>query len=350
MVKLREYIERGGTILAEPSDHSEEFAASMERLLKDMYPPQAYPDVRLEKLAADHPIYTVIKQEWKKRPQLRGASNGSRTFFLISDEYMSGDWQANREESDSFLLATNLLFYATDLGELEGKFTSILPDRPPAKVVKDGVLTIARVRHAGTEGHPMEWEAASRCWQKLDPLVQHVTGRKLKEAGPVVLGKDSLEGVRLLHITGRTGLKLSDAEKTALKKFVENGGTVLIDAHAGSPAFAESARKEVEALFGPLQPLSADPVLSEGKFEGGLDLNSGVGFTLTARQLLRARGEKPEGQKLRAILVNRRPAVLFSEFDVVASGAGIANYKAQAYKPESARKILGNLFVYMNLE
>jgi hypothetical protein len=48
--------------------------------------------------------------------------------------------------------------------------------------------------------------------------------------------------------------------------------------------------------------------------------------------------------------VKKRPAVIFSEFDLVASGAGIANYKALAYKPESARKILGNLVTYLTLD
>jgi hypothetical protein len=38
-------------------------------------------------------------------------------------------------------------------------------------------------------------------------------------------------------------------------------------------------------------------------------------------------------------LVKRRPAVLFSEFDLVASGAGIANYHA-----------LGNLVTYLTLK
>jgi len=82
MLKLREYVERGGTILAEPSDRSKDFAASMERLLKDMYPPKSYPNVKLEAIAADHPIYTVIKHDWKKRPKLRGASEAfaSRLF------------------------------------------------------------------------------------------------------------------------------------------------------------------------------------------------------------------------------------------------------------------------------
>jgi len=348
--KLREYIERGGTILAEPSDHSKDFAASMERLLQSMYPPKLYPNIKLEVLKADHPIYTVIKHDWKSRPKLRGASNGSRTFFLLSDEYMSGDWQANREESDACQLAMHLLFYATDMGELEGKFTSILPTTPAAKERKGTDLTVARVHHGGTEAAPQDWEAAATCWQKLAPLAKHVSGRALKEAKPVVLGKDSLEGIRLLHVTGRSGATFTEAERTALKKFVEDGGTVLIDPHAGSPAFVKTMRKELEDLFGPLKPLSSDPVLAEGRFEGGTDLSAGVGYTLPARQLIRSRGDKPEGQKLLVARVKDRTAVIFSEFDLVATAAGIANYKALAYKPESARKILGNVFVYLALD
>jgi hypothetical protein len=349
MLKLREYVERGGTILAEPTDHSPEFRASMEELLRNMYPPQSYPDVRLERLPADHGIYTVIKQDWKDRPELLGASNGSRTFFLLSEEYLSGDWQANREESDAFKLALNLLFYATDLGELEGKFSTMFPDRPAAKERK-GKFTMARVHHGGTPGHPQEWDAAARCWPKLAPLARYLTGRDLQEGPPVVLGKDSLQGIRLLHLTGRSGLNLSDRERSALKRWVQGGGTLLVDAHAGSSVFAQAACKELETLFGSFQPLSVDPLLTEGRFEGGVDLSEHVGFTLPARQMLRSAGEKPAGQKLRVILINKRPAVLFSDFDLVAAGAGITNYRALSYKPDSARKILGNLMVYLNLE
>ena len=68
------------------------------------------------------------------------------------------------------------------------------------------------------------------------------------------------------------------------------------------------------------------------------------------RHLIRSRGEKPEGQKLLVARVKDRSAVIFSEFDLVASGAGIANYKALAYKPESARKILGNVITYLTLD
>jgi hypothetical protein len=344
-MKLREYVERGGTILAEPSDHSKPFAASVERLLRDMYPPKDYPGVKLELLAADHPIFTVVKHKWQRLPKLRGASNGSRTFFLVSDEYLSGDWQANREESDAFPLAMNLLFYATDLGELEGKFSTILPDKAPAKA-KKGTITFARVRHGATP----DWEAAGRAWDKLAPLGKHLTGLTFQQQGPVVLGKDSLKDVKLLHLTGRGALTLTEAERSALKEFVQGGGTLLVDAHAGSKEFARTARQQLEDVFGKLAPLAKEPVLAEGRFENGQDLATGVGFTLAARQAMRARSEKAEGQKMLAALVKGRAAVLFSEYDVVASAAGIANYRALAYKAESARKILGNVLTYVTLE
>jgi hypothetical protein len=343
--KLREYIDRGGTILAEPSDHSLPFAESMAQLVADMYPPKDYPTIKLEPLATDHAIFTVVKHPWKIRPKLRGASNGSRTFFLLSDEYLSGDWQANREASDAFPLAMNLLFYATDLGELEGKFATILPETAPAKP-RAGTLTIARARHGSTR----DWEAAGRAWDTLTPLAKHLTGREVKQQGPVVLGKDSLKDVNLLHLTGRDAVALNESERQALKVFVGGGGTVLVDAHAGAPEFARTARKEFEALFGALQPLTTHAVLAEGRFENGQDLTTGVGFTLPARQVIRARGEKSEGQRLLAATVNGRPAVLFSEYDLVAAGAGIANYRALAYKPESARKILNNVLVYLTLD
>lgn len=344
-MKLREYIERGGTILAEPSDHSKPFAESMELLLKDMYPPKDYPSVKLETLGAEHPIFTVVKHEWKDRPKLRGASNGSRTFFLLSDAYMSGDWQGNREDSDAFPFAMNLLFYATDLGELEMKFSTILPEKAPAKENK-GIVTFARVRH----GRNQDWEAAGRAWDKLAPLGKHLTGRTFKQVDPVVLGKDSLKDVKLLHLTGRNAVALTGAERPALKEFVQGGGTVLVDAHAGSAEFARAARKLLEDLFGELQPLAKEPVLAEGRFENGQDLNVGVGFTLAARQANRARGEKSEGQKILVFSIRGRPAILFSEYDIVAAGAGIANYRALAYKPESARKILGNVLTYVTLD
>ena len=345
VAKLREYVDCGGTILAEPSDHSEAFENSMAQLLARLYPPEQYPTCKLEPLAADHGVYTVLRQAWNKRPELLGASDGSRTFFLLSKGYLSADWQMNRTESDAFKLAMNLLFYATDLGALEGKFASILPETKPAKERKP-VTPVARVKHPGTPDCPRDWEAGHVCWRKFAPYLRHVTGYKLAARPAVALGKDKLDGIRVLHLTGRRGLKLSPAERTALKQYVGNGGVVLVDAYAGSRAFAESARREIEATFGALEPLGSASMLGGGRFVGGADLSRGIRFKLPARRLLREKGIAAKGQKLEVVRVGGRPAVLFSAFDLTGALAGIPSFRSVGYKPPSARRIAANILAY----
>lgn len=352
-LRLRQYLERGGTILAEPADGSPAFAESIERLVRQMFPQPDYPNYRLEQLPDDHGVLTVLPQEWRRRPRLRGVSDGSRTFLLLSDEYMSADWQMNRTESDAFKLMMNLLFYATDLGSPQGKFASILPDSPPAEPRED-VLRVARLQYACDQQAPRDWNAAVQVWPELGAYARHVTGCELKEGPPVRLDRnepdDALESVQLLHITGRIRLTLSDSEAAALLAYVEGGGTLLVDAYAGSAEFAARARTTLEAVFGPLQPLPPEHLLAEGRFSGGVDLSSGVRFKLAARRELRSRGESTSGQKLLVAMSGRRPAVLFSEFDLASSAIGIENYRSAGYKPDSARKILGNLLAYLMVD
>jgi hypothetical protein len=348
MIKLRDYLLAGGTILAEPSDHSPEFAQSMEELLRLMFPRRYFPDYELRPLPPEHGIFTVVKQDWQRLPKLRGASDGSRTFFILSDDYLAADWQTNRARSDAFKLATNLLFYATDLGELQGKFSSVLPSTPAAKSRRKSIK-IARARFDGDSRQPADWDAASACWRKFSPYVRHVTGCTLEEALPVRPGDDKLEGIALLHLSGRGKIALAEKQRAVLKEFVEHGGTLLVDAYAGSPAFAASAQAELEAIIGPLKPLAAEHPLAEGNFEGGSDL-SVAGLKLPLRQLLRRRGESSRGQKLLVYQIKNRPAVVFSPYDLTAAMAGIENYHSLGYKPDAARKIVGNLLAYLVAE
>jgi hypothetical protein len=56
--------------------------------------------------------------------------------------------------------------------------------------------------------------------------------------------------------------------------------------------------------------------------------------------------EATRGQKLEAIFINRKPAVIFSQFDITAAATGVANYGAMGYQPASARKIMANILAY----
>jgi len=290
----------------------------------------------------------VIKQAFKERPKLQGISDGSRTFFFLSDDYMSADFQMAKEDSDAFKLAMNLLFYATDLGTLEGKFSTMIPDTPPARERKEP-FTVARVQFAVGQATPRDWDAAAIAWRVIGPYVKHVTGCEVKESEPVILGQSDLKGIKLLHVTGHGNFGLNAVEKKAMKEFVAAGGTVLVDAYAGSGAFAASARSQLEEMFGALVPLPPQSVLAEGRGQGGQDLHA-LSLKLPTRQALRARGLSPEGQKLLVALDGKRPAVIFSDLDISSAMAGIENYKSQGYKPAAARKIVGNIAALLMAE
>ncbi|MHC4660741.1 MAG: DUF4159 domain-containing protein [Planctomycetota bacterium] len=348
--KLRKYVRGGGIIFAEPSDRSEEFEKSMQELVRRMFPEDMYPSYKLEPLAENHGLYTALRQKWDKRPRIMGVSNGSRTFFFVSKEYMSADWQANKTDSDSFKLGMNLLFYAADLGTLAPKYTSHLPDTSPASF-SGSSIAVARVKHAGAEGYPSDWEAGVSCWENFAPYFGHVSGYAILEKPPITLGKGKLIGIDVLHITGRKALVLSDGERDMLRKYVEIGGTVLVDAYAGSRDFASSARKEIETIFGKLEPLAEDSALVRADFKGGNgELDKDIRFKLPARKMLRERGMATSGQKLEVITVGKRAAVVFSEFDLTGAIAGIRDFRAIGYTGESARNILANILAHAAAE
>ncbi|MEZ4463483.1 MAG: DUF4159 domain-containing protein [bacterium] len=331
--RLRDYIQRGGTVLAEPTDHAPEFAASMEALVGRLFPAATYPGRTLAPIAASHPLLTAARHPWKQAPRLRGVSDGSRLVFLLSDEYLSARWQVGETVDEAFDLALSLLFYVTDQKPLVGKFDRAVPDGP-AQAPRDRVLTVARASVDGSE----DAELGARAWAGLGGWFSHATGARIQDLGAVPLDPRGLEGVALLHLTGRQRFTLEPAERAALAAFVEGGGTVLVDAWGGSPEFADAARVELQAIVGPLESLPATEAIVTGDYEGGTDLSRDIRYTLPARRLLQRhlpqrhllQGRLPQssagalrGQSLWVARAGERPAVFFSEVDLSAALAGV---------------------------
>ena len=267
------------------------------------------------------------------------------TVGVLSEGTLSGAWQLNETDGDAFALAENLLFYATDLGILRARFASVLPPTEPAPA-RNTKVRVARLRHGEQGAHPRDWDAAAPAWPVLGSYARHVAGVEVEERAPVALG-DDLEGIDLLHLTGRRALRLSAAERRALKAWVEAGGTLLVDARTGSEAFAASARREISSLFGALSPLAAGEELADGRFEGGADLGRGIRLELEARRHLRGLGRPDRGQHLEVIRLKGRPAVVFSGLDLGAGLAGVEVFRARGYRPESARRIATNLLAWL---
>ncbi len=330
---LRRYVLGGGTLLAEPSDGSPAFRDAMQTLATRLFPARG----ALAPLPADHPVFSIVAHPWRDRPALSGASDGSRTWFFLSEGYLAGDWQVNDVESDAFPLAMNLLFYASDLGALKGRFASALPEGPAAPA-HPNAITVARARLGDGA-----IDAAAAGWQTAAAFARHVTGVGITDRGAVALTDEKLKGVDLLHITGRGGVKVSEAERAALRTFVGRGGTLLVDAWAGDAAFGADARALVAEIAGPLTPLGADDPLAIGQFEGGADLSE-VSLNLAARRRLPGR---VTGQQLEVARAGDRIAAVYSAFDLGAAMGDVAVYRAAGYRPADARRIVANVLGYL---
>ncbi len=347
---LRAYVERGGLILAEPSDKSDAFTEGMEALLRRLYPAATHPTYGLKALGADHPIYTVIPQTWEERPPLRAASDGSRSFFVLSDSYLSRDWQMNHTHTDAFKLAMNLLFYATDLGELHGRFHSQLPSTAAAPA-QDQSIKVSRLVYGqggDDDSASCAWRVGPAAVKQFANYLQHTHGVTLEDGGAVALSEGPVEDeLGALMLTGNGEFNL-DAEQTAeLKRYLAAGGTLVVDAYAGSERFAAEARRYLQKQFGDLVALPVDHDLVVGRFPGGFDLASGVSYTLPARKALRSAGKPTGSQHLEAVVMDGRAAIIFSPYDLTGAISGANNYRAAGYRPASARKVLSNIFGYI---
>ncbi|MBU0550574.1 DUF4159 domain-containing protein [Myxococcota bacterium] len=338
--RLRGYLHKGGLILAQPSDNSPAFKASAEALAARLFGPSA----PLKVIEADHPIYTVLKHDWQRRPKLRGVTEGGRALFLIADDDLSGAWQRNDVEGDAFKLAMNLLFYATDLRALEGRFTSRMP-RTPAMTPKDGQRRMARIIY----GSGSSWDLAAAAWEVSLAYALHATGQRWVERPPVRLTTKALQGLDLIHITGDEPLQLSAAEIKALTGYLKGGGVLLIDAFGGAAPFAEAARATLTRALSAPKPLAPDHPFTLGQFKGGVDLSTGLRMTLSARRRLRAEGRAVDAHHLEAILDEAgRPMVIFSPYDLSAARAGVALYRGEGYLPDAALQIVTHALAYLD--
>jgi len=117
-------------------------------------------------------------------------------------------------------------------------------------IVADKQLTVARLQYEGN------WDPEPGGWLRLGNLM-HNQNKVDLTIKPVKLGRESLDDVKVAHLTGTSKFKLDDKQHDAIKKFVAGGGLLMVDAAGGSTGFAESAEAELRRLFpDALQPLA----------------------------------------------------------------------------------------------
>ena len=111
-------------------------------------------------------------------------------------------------------------------------------------------MKVARIEYAGN------WNPEPGGWRRLSAVMhnQHETDLAVE---PVKLGEGKLAGFTVAHLTGTTKFNLPANQEAELKKFVEDGGTLIVDATGGAGEFAAIAEGLMTKMFGGAKAFTA---------------------------------------------------------------------------------------------
>lgn len=339
--KIRQFIENGGTLLAEACCGSKGFRDGFEAFAR-----KAFPEYNLRKLPLDHPLFGS-PYKLDQTYDVMGMDVGCRTSVFYLPQDLSCLWE-QRTVADqdklvdfAFQFITNLAAYATGKEPLADKLAEIqLPttQRDKGELPPRGAVHIARLAHGGDyNADPHALTNLTDLLVKTAKLDVVTTDKPLKATDPAIYDHP------VLFMTGHFSFTLSDEEVQALKKYLQRGGLLVAESCCGRPAFDTSFRELAGKLLTgqPMTPLPVDHPIYTGK--GTLPLGP-----MQLRPALTLEMGKPAMDRapLEAGTVNGRTAVLYSPLDWSCGFEGDKPYACRGYVDADAKKLGVNILLY----
>ena len=340
--KLKLYVEQGGMLLGHADCNEQRFATSFMRLGHELFKGLEFRD-----LPPDHPIYNVHfnRKNWRQPPPpLKGLSNGARELMVLIP---SGDparfWQvqnfAATHTEAMAQMAANIYLYAADKHTLKDRF------KGAGYVVKrnDKIKSAVSVKVARLE-YPGLWNPEPGGWRRLRDLMHNAHAVDV-DAEAVKLGDGKLKAdqYKLAHLTGTAKFTLTPPQQKELKDYVENGGTLVIDAAGGSTEFKESAELQLAAIFGPGAKNIAPLKLDHAVYSVAGQKADKVNYRPFARRTLLSNLNAP---RLRGVDLQGRTAIFYSPEDISVGLVGMPVEGIYGYEPDDATRLMRNVVVY----
>jgi hypothetical protein len=329
IAKLRDYVLQGGVLFSAAECNGRQYMAGMRHTVQEMFP-----DHPLEVCKPEHEIYSAYFP-LRGRPRFFVSSNGVRPLVIHTDEDLPLAWQVRRFATQrwAFEGAANVAMYVTDKGIFRHRGVSHWPDEP-GKYEPRRTVTLARVSFKGnSDPEPLAYERFARRMANRHQV-------RVKVLGPMPAAKLPGSGAQVASLTGTGRFTLSEADQQALKKWIAGGGTLVVDAAGGDKEFAESAEQLLAAMYGVraiqrLSPTSGVYRLEEMAIE-----------EVDYRRRTRVRLGETDRANLRTVLVEDRPAVIYSPEDISAGLLGVPAYTIDGYAPESAWRLMRNIVLW----
>jgi len=370
---LRGYLDRGGFLLAEGYCGGAAFDAGFRKLMEKVFTEKEY---RLQKLDPGHPIWRadepIAPESLQYLPPLLGIEFGCRTSVVYAPDTgeekrhpLSCLWELSRpgretkfkpsvqKQIDAGLaLGINILAYATNR-ELQDKQVSV--GRAGAKL--PGAESARAKLYVPSLHHPGGCNAAPRALANLlQAAAENLKLRVSIEPREVSATDPALFDYHLVFVHGRNAFSFTAEERKQLRAFLQRGGTIFANAICASKPFADSLRREMQAIYPeePLKPIpnkndrtvKIDPLLTTAF--GGFDLSTvsrrdpqSAGANQPLRAVLRKVAPELEGIK-----IGEHYAVIFSPYDLSCALEKQDTMECQGYTRQDAARIGLNVILY----
>ncbi len=348
-VKLRQFVEAGGTLLFEACCGSNAYEAEFRRFAREVF--KEYP---LKKLDKDHPVFHSYYDHPKTLQStydLEGIDVGCRTSVFFSPRALSCLWELRDIPTYSplaFRLGTNIAAYATGREQLGNKLDRVelakedKVDQP--REVPRGAVRIARIIHNG------DYHADRKAMARLAALLRDKAKVDVVARGRHLRTTDeTIYQYPVVFMTGHFEFKLSPKEVDALRLYLKRGGVLMAEACCGRKKFDQAFRKMVKVLFpnDPLKPLPDDHPINTGKV--GVPLGELKYRRILAEELKTAGVKAWHGTTrppLESVTLDGRSAILYSKYDYSCALEGDKPYSCCGYVDADGRKLALDLFLY----
>jgi hypothetical protein len=327
--KLRTYVLQGGMILSVTERDGEGFSEGISRAYARMFPNRP-----LKPCGEDHPVYTSYYRQLKNPPRLFEISNGVRPMVIHTNQDLAKDWLEARiyASRQTFEVLSSIFYYQWNWPWARG--TSPWPEE--RTVPTRATVSAVRLKHSG------EWNPEPLALRRLAILMNNRQRVKLQLAPPTDIIDLPQGKARLAVLSGITKLDLSPAQRDALKTFVNDGGTLVVEAVTGDWKFIGPARKQLSQLTDGdwKRPDPNGPLLNRLHADAR---------SLTGRDLiLNGAGDKPTARLLYARTVDGRPGVLLCKVGLCPGllGRRLLRSRGQSFTPEDAWRVMRNVVLY----
>lgn len=327
--KLKTFVEQGGLIFAHADCTTQQFANSFRKMMSELFP------YEMRELPKDHILYTAQqfpREKWKGKPPILGLSNGVRELaLLVAQNDFGKSWQQNSPGPDEpWQMMANVTQYVSEKQGFRRKGETYLV-APDAKIPATKTVKLARLSYSGA------WDPEPGGWRRLSAILHNQKKMDL-QIEPIKLGED-LKDIKLAHLTGTSACTMTDAQRAALKKWIDAGGTLVIDAAGGSTEFAKSVEAELDKLYpGALKTIAPEHAL----FTAGGEKAPTIAYRAFAQRTVGT----SKAPRLQGIEQNGRLAVIYSREDLSAGMVGETMDGIIGYTPDTATALMTRIIQY----